>query len=412
MAIRAKATTTGARPAKNVRRAKAAVKTAAAETTIPPSGTVATLGSKGLKAAVAKGAAPVRKKPAKRKPKREAAGAAKSNESRRAAKEQAAELRTGVAATPTPPRVGAPRSSSGRARVGTIPGPPTPEILGIAGISPDVDLSNLDWDDERPSSPESIPELAPGLVSRWVERGQELLLKLQAMEAADYEYRADLRDGRFVWLSPEGHVAVEAKAKVVCSWARSTSVVVMAWVDPLMREVGISRVEGMASEMDDVNEAGAWHAAMRAAEACVAEYIYRVPTPHASYFLALWELRPSRIDSGFCPSTPVGLVLRELSEIRSAVASRAEPSDVVRERLLNAGSALIYQADYAYRTTEWVGRLRRTGQTLTKLSRRLSPPTYSTIAAGRPAEEWISPDVASELVGAVALLEDEWTAFS
>jgi len=401
MAIRAKATTTGERPRKNVRRPKAAAKSAVTgvPTGIPPSGTVATLGGKGLKVAPAKVGAPARKKASKRKPKR-------------ATKGEAAQPRTEVSATPTPPRVGAPRSSSGRARVGTIPGPPTPEILGIAGISPDVDLSNLDWDDERPSSPDWIPELAPGLVSRWVERGQDLLLKLQAMDAADYEYRADLRDGRFVWLSPEGHVAVEAKAKVVCSWARSTSVVVMAWVDPLMREVGISRIENMPSEMDNVNEAGAWHAAMRAAEACCAEYIYRVPTPHASYFLALWELRPSRIDSGFCPSTPVGLVLRGLSEIRGAVASRAEPSDVVRERLVNAGSAFIYQADYAYRTTEWVGRLRRTGEMLTKLSRRLSPPTYSTIAAGRPAEEWISPRVASELVGAVALLEDEWSAFS
>lgn len=380
---------------------------------MPPSGTVATGGAKGRKARAAKTAAPAQKKAAKRSPnKRKSAAADKSKPRKRAIAAREEYPQTNVAATPTPPKVGAPRSSSGRARVGTIPGPPTPEILGIAGISPDVDLSNLDWDDGRPSSPETIPELAPGLVSRWVERGQELLLKLQAMEAAEFEYRADLRDGRFVWLSPEGHVAVEAKAQVLCSWSRSTSVVVMAWVDPLMREVSITRIDGMPSEMDDVDEAGAWHAAMSAAEACTAEYIYRVPTPHASYFLALWEVRPSAIDSGFCPSTPVGLVLRGLSEIRGAIASRAEPSDVVRERLVNAGSAFVYQADYAYRTTEWVGRLKRTGETLTKLSRRLSPPTYSTIAAGRPAEEWISPEIAFELVAAVALLEDEWSAFS
>jgi hypothetical protein len=264
---------------------------------------------------------------------------------------------------------------------------------------------HLDWDDLPPSSP------ASDLVKRWVSRGEDLLRTLAAHGAGGHEVRADLKEGRFVWVGPDGRVSAEAKTQVVCSWSRSTSVVAMAWIDPLIRASGIARIDGMQSERDDVDEESAWRIAMEAAEACDAEYLYRVPTPHAWYFLALRDLTFTPGQSSFSPGTPVDAVLRGLMETRAAIASRAEPSDVVRERLAGVGSALIHQAEYAYRGTDWVARLTRSGRHLLHLARRLARPTYNTVAAGVRVNEWIERAVAVELLAAIDLLEDEWSAF-
>lgn len=250
------------------------------------------------------------------------------------------------------------------------------------------------------------------LVERWVRRGQMLLQRLAQHGAADHEYRADLKDGRFVWIGPDGGVSAEARAAVLCSWSRSTSVLLMGWADPVVRYASIDEIEGMPSEHDDIDEEKAWHLAMEVAELSGAEYLYRVPTPHAWYFLALSELLFDPALPSFRPGTPVGLVLRELAETREAIESRAEPADVIRERLSSFGSALLHQAEYAYRDTDWVARLERTGRTLAQLAGRLPRQSYATIAAGQPSDEWIERDLALDLVQAIALLEDEWSLFT
>lgn len=265
---------------------------------------------------------------------------------------------------------------------------------------------HLDWDDLPRSSP------AGNIVQRWVSRGEDLLKTLAAHGAGGHEVRADLKEGRFVWVGPDGRVSAEAKTQVVCSWSRSTSVVAMAWIDPLIRASGIARIDGMPSERDDVDEESAWRIAMEAAEACDAEYLYRVPTPHAWYFLALRDLSFNPGQNSFSPGTPVDAVLRGLIETRAAIASRAEPSDVVRERLAGVGSALLHQAEYAYRGTDWVARLTRSGRHLLHLARRLARPTYNTVAAGVRVNEWVERSVAVELLAAIDLLEDEWSAFA
>jgi hypothetical protein len=198
----------------------------------------------------------------------------------------------------------------------------------------------------------------------------------------------------------------------VCSWSRTTSVVAMAWADPLVRPAAITRIDGMASERDDVDEETAWRIAMAAAEACSAEYLYRVPTPHAWYFIALYELTFKPEPGLFVPGTPVGLVLRSLAETRLAIASRAEPADVVRQRLTSVGDSLRQQADYAYRDTDWVARLERTGKRVMHLAELVARPSYGSIAAGRPAEEWVDREIAIDLIEALVLLEDEWSAFA
>jgi hypothetical protein len=244
--------------------------------------------------------------------------------------------------------------------------PPEPETEGRRGSAEPAmsgRVMELHWGDDAPSS--RRPET---LVERWVKRGDALLRHLAEHGAARHEYRADLKDGRFVWVDPAGHVSAEAQAQVLCSWSRSTSALAMAWADPLVRGAAVSRVEGMPAERDDVDEESAWRVAMETAERARAEYLYRVTTPHAWYFLALWSLTFHPDRATWSPSTPVGLVLRGLADTRRAIESRAEPTDVVRTRLSGLGRALLLESEYAYRGTDWVARLERSGRRLVQLA--------------------------------------------
>jgi hypothetical protein len=266
---------------------------------------------------------------------------------------------------------------------------------------------SLDWDDGV-----RLADATDELVDRWVKRGDELLELLALHGAADHEYRADLKQGRFVWIAPDGRVSAEARAEVVCSWSRPTGVIAMAWADPLVRPVGIAPIDGVPAEREDVDEEGAWRVAIQAADARSAEFIYRVPTPHAWYFLALRDLTFDPQHPLFSAGTPVGLVLRGLGDTRRAVLSRSEPSELLRERLESVGRELLSQADYAYRDSDWVARLMRTGRHVMHLAGRLPRPTFSAVAAGRATDDWLDDETVKELSAGLALLEDEWSAFA
>lgn len=267
-------------------------------------------------------------------------------------------------------------------------------------------VMELHWGDEPPAHAD-----VDGAVTRWVNRGDTLLRHLAEHGAARHEYRVDLRDGRFVWIDPEGRVSAEAEARVLCRWTPATSAVLMAWADPTIPRSSVPRIEGMAAELDDIDEEAAWRVAMDAADSAHAEYLYRVTTPEASYFLALSKLSFSPGRASFSPSTPVGLVLRGLGETRAAVESRAEPVDVLRERLKSLGGALLHEAEYAYRNTDWVARLTRTGKRLLTVADRLPRATFKSVAAGRTGEEWLGRDATIELSESLGLLEDEWALF-
>jgi hypothetical protein len=268
-------------------------------------------------------------------------------------------------------------------------------------------VMELSWGDDAAVEPP-----VEGLVQRWVKRGDALLRRLAEHGAARHEYRAELSQGRFVWVDPAGLVSAETRARVLCSWSPSTSTLVMAWADALMRDAGVPRIEGMASEHDDVDEERAWQIAMEAADAARAAYLYRVTTPHTWYFLALSEptFLPER--GSFRPGTPVGLVLRGLTEARQGIESRAEPASVVRDRLAGLGHALLQESEYAYRGTDWVVRLERAGRRLLKLSEQLPRASFGSVAAGRRVEEWLSREATIDLSQAIALLEDEWALFA
>ena len=300
-----------------------------------------------------------------------------------------------VAPPPPPSLASAPSAMPRSARSG--------ERLPVA----DGRLMELHWGDEPAQATQ--PD---GLVKRWVKRGDALLRHLAEHGAAKHEYRADLEEGRFVWLDASGKVSAEAEARVICSYTKSTSVLSMAWRDPLLAGAGIARIDGMASERDDVDEEGAWRVAMEVADTTRAEYLYRVTTPHAWYFLALRALSFTPARGSFTPGTPVGLVLRTLGETRVAIESRAEPADVVRARLIGVGQELLQEAGYAYRETDWVSRLERTGKWMLLLAERLPRQSYGSVAAGRPTEEWLDREATVDLSQAISLLEDEWTLFA
>ena len=221
-----------------------------------------------------------------------------------------------------------------------------------------------------------------------------------------------MKDGRFVWLDHAGVVSAEAKARVLCSWSRSTNVLVMGWADPLVRSASTGRLDDLPPERDDVSEEEAWRVAMTAADVVKADHLYRVPAPHAWYFLALDEVTFAPASQEFSPSTPVHVVLRSLNQTRQAIESRAETASTVRERLADVGSALLREASFAYRETDWVARLERTGRCLMTLANRLPRPSYSSIAAGRSADEWLTREATLDLIQAIGLLEDEWTLFA
>jgi hypothetical protein len=246
-------------------------------------------------------------------------------------------------------------------------------------------------------------------VRAWVRRGQELLALLEANGCASHEVRVDFAEGRFMWLAPDGHVSADARAEVVCTWSPTNAGLVMAWADPLVQGGAIPRALGTRPELDDVDEETAFRVAMTAAEASGAEYLYRMSAPHAAYFLALRELRFDPDRASFDPGTPVGLVLRELGETRAAIASGAEPADVVRARLAGVGTTLRQQAESAYRDTAFARRLERAGKRLEKLAERISD-AHSPRAAEPAAVEWLSVDLGADLDRALARLEDEWRA--
>ncbi|WP_156338057.1 DUF6882 domain-containing protein [Chondromyces crocatus] len=284
--------------------------------------------------------------------------------------------------------------------------PPRPLISAAAAPQPPPQEPELDWDD-MPAKPD-----CGVLAQRWAARGQSLFQRLTEHGIAQHEVRVDLKDGLFVWVDGEGCVSAEAHAQVLCSFCQATSVVSMGWADPLVRAAAVPRIDGMLSERDDIDEEGAWQIAMEAAEACGVSYLYRVSAPHAWYFLGLTGLSFEPTRQWFHPGPPVGLVLRALAEVRAAIEGRAEPRDVIRERLCALGNALIHQAAYTYRGTDWVARLERAGRLLLQLAKRLPRPSFGAIASGQAVEDWLCREFAMDLVKSIELLEDEWSPFS
>lgn len=246
---------------------------------------------------------------------------------------------------------------------------------------------------------------------RWVKRGDALLRQLAQHGAHDHEVRAHLPERRFSWIDEAGAVSAEARAELLCTFVPLTSSVTMGWADPRTRGFSIAAIPGMPAEVDDVDEEAAWHIAMVAADHTGAEYLYRVRSPAQCVFLALSGLTFAPPSQVFVPTTPVGLVLSTLGEARAATSLGAESVDTLRARLQAAGAALLQQAEYTHRETDWVARLLRTGHRLHALAERLPRPTFFSVAKGG-STLWLERGLADDLVLSLTLLEDEWRQFA
>jgi hypothetical protein len=267
---------------------------------------------------------------------------------------------------------------------------------------PSVSLENVDWEDGRePLSP----------LHRWQQAERQLERKIEELGLAARTTRFEPKDGRFVWLDDAQAQVAEARAQVLATWVKGAQRLVMAWADPLLSSVGIAKLEEMGDSLA-VDQPTARELALRAAEATGAEFVVNVDAPHAEHYIALRAVRASLAAAPLTPGSPVGLVLRGLADLRRSVSQRDEPTDVLRARFLSLGKTILAQSEGLYRETEWVGRLHRAGRVLTQLAGRLVPPTFSAIAAGRQADEWLAQSVAVDLVDAIKLLEDEWGAFA
>lgn len=270
---------------------------------------------------------------------------------------------------------------------------------------PSISVENVDWEDT--SEPMTLSPLA-----RWARSERELKKRLVELGAHGSGCRADLREGRFVWVDEAGSALAEARAQIVCSVALPSLALTMAWADPILSGLAVPVVPDLPDEQSLPDDEAARDVAMRAADACGAEFVYRMPAPHVDYFIALRALRPAVGGAVVTPGSPVGLVLRGLADLRRSLASRAEPTSELRARFHRLGKSLAEHADGDFKETEWVGRLTRAGRLVTSLAVRLAPPTFTAIAAGLPAEEWLPQNVAVELTDALKLLEDEWGAFA
>lgn len=265
----------------------------------------------------------------------------------------------------------------------------------------------LEWTGDPGGS--SPPVVDP--FERWVGRGDDLLRRLAEHGAADHEYRVDLKEGRFYWVDPRGHVSAEARATLLCTFVPQTASVTMGWAEARIGGCAVGRVAGVPAELDDLDEEGAWHVAMETADRAGSDFIYRVRSPARCLFLGLSGLTFAPTRPEFVPGTPVTLVLATLGEARFAADLGAEPLDILRGRLSAAGAALLEQAEYAHRDTDWVARLVRTGRRLGALAERLPRPTFFSVAKGA-STVWLEPKLQADLVESLSLLEEEWRQFA
>ena len=276
---------------------------------------------------------------------------------------------------------------------------PRPEQLS----APSISIENVDWEDgdEAPPSP----------LLGWPHAQRKLALLLTEFGAGSAEGRFDLREGRFVWLDADGLVLAEARAQLLACFVRASSELVMAWADPVLRVSSVARLDEYGDVLE-VDEAQAREIVLAAADSTGAQLVHALEAPHLVHYVALRALRAATGPLPITPGTPVGLVLRGLGDLHRAVSRREDPTDVLRARFVALAKSVQQHADETYRGSEWVGRLTRASRVLFQLAGRLVPPTFTAIAAGLPADEWLDRRAAIDIADGLKLLEDEWSAFA
>lgn len=326
-------------------------------------------------------------------------GAVRERRAQRAAAAQKAEPVRHKTAAP-PPLIAPPERTHAFALPVRTALTPRPELS-----VPTISVANVDWEDVTDAQ-----ALSP--LSIWSRCERELGRRLKELGATGAQGRFDLREARFVFRDESDMALVEARAHVVATLTQPSLVMTMGWVDPVLAPLSVPGIEGFADELKFEHDEAARDHAATVAVAGGADFVYRIVAPNMDYFIALRALKAAANHQLVTPGTPVGHVLRGLSELRGALASRRLTTDVLRVQFTQFSKGLNDRTETGFRDTEWTPRLVRSARVVAGLALRLSPPTFTAIAAGKQAEEYPASDVAVELSDALRLLEDEWGAFA
>lgn len=153
-------------------------------------------------------------------------------------------------------------------------------------------------------------------------QGQVLASILRAHGAEGVDYRVDLRSEKFWWQGSDGVPLVQARTRVICSYALSNQSVLMGWANKsLPAQACIAPVQGMSDSYSELSERGAWQVAAQAALGAGAHFLYRAPNPQMWIFLGLWDVKTAESGAQTAPRSPrqhVLAVLQQLSGVEVA----------------------------------------------------------------------------------------------
>ena len=224
----------------------------------------------------------------------------------------------------------------------------------------------------------------PDLFARWQARQDDLAARLAEWGASGHEYRVDLANGRFWWQDEDGRVTVEADCKGILSYALSNRSVMMAWaVKSLQGGAVIGPIEGMSEYHPNCDEGTAWDLALKAADGCGCDYVYRAPSAQDWFFLALWNVRLAAGNPAPEPhGTPAEHVHRVIDGLIAKATSGGAPEELAT-LLRNYGQDIVESSRRTWRGSPWEAELRAVG---TALQAAATLPQESRIAVLRRAK--------------------------
>ena len=137
----------------------------------------------------------------------------------------------------------------------------------------------------------------------------------------------------------------------------------MAWANrSLAQGCAVGEVPEMEDIYPDCSPEDVWDLAVRAAENCGADVIYRTPSPQAWVMLGLWNLRPGSGEEQFSSGSPKGHILQVVESLLSY------PDFRERQVLIdNYAESFLQMASHPYRETEYATKLQDTARRLRNL---------------------------------------------
>jgi len=196
------------------------------------------------------------------------------------------------------------------------------------------------------------------------DQGALLAELLRAHQADGADFRVDLQAGKFWWENKAGIPLVQARTRVLCSYALSNQSVLMGWANQsLPANARIEPVDGMLKAYEEQSEEDAWGLAAEAAVGVGAEYIYRAPNPQMWVFLALWDAAPATTDAATAPQAPRRHVLALLDHMGAM-----EPSEERSTLMRNYGQSLSESAVDFHAGQPWAELVGEIGRRLATLA--------------------------------------------